>query len=72
MHFDCVIVFEVLKSRTSHKGGAHAQDTWTPDKSTVCMSTTLNEISVAVFDNVVEICNRIMFDFHQGLPHMYM
>ena len=29
------------------------------------MSTALSEISVAVFDNVVEICNRIMFDFPQ-------
>ena len=25
VHFDCVIVFEVLKCGTSHKGGAHAQ-----------------------------------------------
>ena len=35
------------------------------------MSTALNEISVAVFDNAVEIWKR-MFDFHLGLPHMYI
>ena len=34
---------------------------------------TLNEIFVLLHfthDNTIQICNRIMFDFHPGLPHM--
>ena len=72
----CYRAFEALSHSTSVKGGAHTRcvDISFIDAVSLRMSPALNESTVLqCFErsNVVEIHNRIMFDFYLGLPKLF-